>query len=273
MMEMLVDITVRLVAALGSTVRDVVPIVMVIAFFQLVVLRRRVADPVRLLLGLAAVIAGLAIFFVGLDVGLFPLGRTMARQLSDPTFLAEGQGPLELDWTAYWTTYLFAFCLGFSTTIAEPALISVAVKAGTVSAGSISPLGLRIAVALGAGTGVALGVVRICVGIPLPVFMIAGYVLIVVQTFMAPRAIVPLAYDSGGVTTSTVTVPMVAALGLGLAEQLPGRSPLTDGFGLIASTALFPMLTVMGYAQLAEWRSRRHRRASAAEDSSTCTSS
>jgi len=254
---MATDLAARLLASLGSTLRDVAPIVAIIAFFQFAVLRRRVADPARLVLGIAAVVTGLALFLVGLEVGLFPLGRTMARQLSDPGFLAPGGTAEDLDWTAYGTTYLFAFCLGFATTIAEPALISVAVKAGQVSGGAINPGGLRVAVALGAGAGVALGVVRICAGIPLPVFMIVGYVLVVCQTFLAPRSIVPLAYDSGGVTTSTVTVPMVAALGLGLAEQLPGRSPLLDGFGLIASAALFPMLTVMGYAQLAEWRSRR----------------
>lgn len=261
---MAADLAARLLASLGSTLRDVVPIVAIIAFFQLVVLRRRVPDPARLVLGLAAVVAGLAIFLVGLEVGLFPLGRTMARQLSDPAFVAAGDTAGHPPWTAYGTTYLFAFCLGFATTIAEPALISVAVKAGQVSGGVINPLALRIAVALGAGVGVSLGVVRICAGISLPAFMIAGYVLVVAQTFLAPRAIVPLAYDSGGVTTSTVTVPMVAALGLGLAEQLPGRSPLLDGFGLIASAALFPMLSVMGYAQLAEWRSR-HRRPSRPE--------
>ena len=273
MPDLFTDIAVRLLASLASTIRDVVPIVAVILFFQFVVLRRPVTAPARLLLGLAAVIAGLAVFLVGLDVGLFPLGRTMARQLSDPAFVSQGQSAAELDWTAYRTTYLFAFCLGFATTIAEPALMSVAAKAGQVSGGSINPLALRVAVALGAGTGVALGVVRICAGIPLPLFMIVGYLLVLAQTFMAPRAIIPLAYDSGGVTTSTVTVPLVAALGLGLAEQVPGRSPLADGFGLIASAALFPMLTVMAYAQLAEWRARRSRRASFAEGSTTCTSS
>jgi len=264
MPELMVDIAIRLADAVVSTVRDVVPIVAVIAFFQFVVLRRPVSAPARLLVGLAAVIAGLAVFLVGLDMGLFPLGRTMARQLSDPAFVSPDRAVADLDWTSYRSTYLFAFCLGFATTIAEPALMSVAVKASQVSGGSIDPLGLRIAVALGAGLGVMLGVVRICAGIPLPQFMIAGYLLVVAQTFLAPRAIVPIAYDSGGVTTSTVTVPMVAALGLGLAEQLPGRSPLADGFGLIASAALFPMLTVMGYAQLADWRTRR-RRASSAE--------
>jgi hypothetical protein len=265
MTEILADLAVRLSGSLGTTIRDVVPIVLVIAFFQLVVLRRRFADPARLFLGLAAVVVGLAVFLVGLEIGLFPLGRAMARQLSDPAFLARNPAAADLDWTSYRTTYLFAFCLGFATTIAEPALISVAVKAGQVSGGGINPLGLRIAVALGAGTGVALGVVRICAGISLPLFMIVGYVLVVIQTFLAPRAIVPLAYDSGGVTTSTVTVPMVAALGLGLAEQLPGRSPLVDGFGLIASAALCPMLTVMGYAQLSEWWSPRRPRAASRE--------
>ena len=255
-MDILVDIAHRLVGSVESTLRDVAPIAVIIGFFQFGVLRQRVADPARVLLGFAAVIAGLAIFLVGLEVGLFPLGRAMARQLAAPEFVAAGSPRENLGWTAYGYTYLFALCLGFATTIAEPALISLAVKAGQVSGGTINPLGLRIAVALGSGIGVALGTIRICADIPLPLYMIAGYILVITQTFLAPRAIIPLAYDSGGVTTSTVTVPMVAALGLGLAEQLPGRSPLLDGFGLIASAALFPMLTVMGYAQLAEWRSR-----------------
>lgn len=263
-MHVFFEIVTLLVESLGSTVRDVLPILLIIVFFQFVVLRRRVADPMRLVLGIAAVIAGLAIFLVGLEVGLFPLGKTMARQLSDPDFVSQGRSATQLHWTDYHTTYLFAFCLGFATAVAEPALISVAVKAGQVSGGTINPLGLRIAVALGAGTGVTLGVIRICADIPLPTFMILGYLFVVIQTFMAPRALVPLAYDSGGVTTSTVTVPMVAALGLGLTEQLPGRSPLLDGFGLIASAALFPMITVMGYAQLADWRSRRRRQATSA---------
>jgi len=263
MPDLLAEIALRLLGSLASTIRDVVPIVAVIAFFQFIVLRRRIADPARLLLGLAAVIAGLAVFLVGLDLGLFPLGKAMARQLSDPAFLAQGRPAAELDWTSYRIIYLFAFCLGFAATIAEPALMSVAIKAGEVTGGSIDPLGLRIAVALGAGLGVMLGVVRICAGIPLPFFMTAAYLLVVIQTLLTPRDIIPLAYDAGPASISTVTVPMVAALGLGLAEQLPGRSLLADGFGLIASAALFPMLTVMGYAQLAEWRARR--RASSVE--------
>jgi hypothetical protein len=261
-MGMLADLTMRLLRSVGSTVRDVAPIVLVIAFFQVVALRRGIARPLRLALGLAAVVVGLAMFLLGLELGLFPLGKTMAHQLSDPAFVGQAPAGADLHWTAYGTTYLFAFCLGFAATIAEPALISLTVKAGQVSGGAINPFGLRIAVAVGAGIGVMLGTVRICAGIPLPAFMIAGYVLVVVQTFLAPRAIIPVAYDSGPVSISTVSVPLVAALGLGLAEQLPGRSALSDGFGLIASAALCPMLSVMAYAQLAEWRSQRRRRPS-----------
>lgn len=264
-MPLFLDIADRLVEAIGATVRDVIPIVFVIGFFQFVVLRRRLQNPLRVLVGIAMVVAGLAIFLVGLEVGLFPLGRTMARQLSDPVFVAAGRPTEAVGWTSYGSTYLFAFCLGFATTIAEPALISVALKASQVSGGTIKALGLRIAVALGVGVGVMAGVMRIVLDVSLPWFMVAGYALVVMQTFLAPRSIVPLAYDSGGVTTSTVTVPLVVALGLGLSEQLPGRNPLLDGFGLIAAASLFPMLTVMGYAQLAEWRSRRQSRRPSAE--------
>ena len=149
--------------------------------------------------------------------------------------------------------------LGFGTTIAEPSLIAVAIKASAVSGGSIGVWGLRIAVAIGVAVGIALGAWRIASGAPLHGFIIAGYILVVIQTGLVPRRIVPLAYDSGGVTTSTVTVPLVAALGLGLAETVPGRSPLIDGFGLIAFASLFPMISVMGYAQLSEFRARRAR--------------
>ena len=146
-----------------------------------------------------------------------------------------------------------------STTIAEPALIAVALKAEQLSAGGISAWGLRLAVAFGVAVGISLGVLRIILDIPLQLFFIAGYAVVIVQTLFAPRLIVPLAYDSGGVTTSTVTVPLVAAMGLGLAESLPGRSPLIDGFGLIAFASLFPMITVMAYAQASEWLEGRRR--------------
>lgn len=147
--------------------------------------------------------------------------------------------------------------VGFSTTIAEPSLIAVAYKANEVSGGSISQWGLRIAVAIGVAIGIALGAFRIITGTPLAAYIIAGYCIVVLQTVFAPRKIISLAYDSGGVTTSTVTVPLVAALGLGLSATIPGRNPALDGFGLIAFASLFPMITVMGYAQLVQWRSRR----------------
>jgi len=141
--------------------------------------------------------------------------------------------------------------------VAEPALLAVAIKANQVSAGTITVRGLRVAVALGVAVGVALGTFRIVTGTPLHWYIITGYVVVIIQTALAPRLIIPLAYDSGGVTTSTVTVPLVAALGLGLAETIPGRSPILDGFGLIAFASLFPIMAVMAYAQLVEWRARR----------------
>jgi hypothetical protein len=148
-----------------------------------------------------------------------------------------------------------------STTIAEPSLIAVAIKANEVSAGAIGTWGLRMAVALGVAIGIALGTYRIVTGTPLHYYIIAGYIVVVIQTFFAPKMIVPLAYDSGGVTTSTVTVPLVAALGLGLAETVPGRSALIDGFGLIAFASLFPIISVMAYAQFSEFRAaRQHKR-------------
>ncbi len=147
--------------------------------------------------------------------------------------------------------------IGFATTVAEPALIAVSLKAQRVSGGTINAWGLRIAVAVGVAIGLGLGTLRIVIGAPLPYFITAGYVLVAVQTLFAPRSIIALAYDTGGVTTSTVTVPLVAALGLGLAAAIPGRSTLLDGFGLIAFASLFPMVTVMGYAQVGQWRERR----------------
>ena len=162
-----------------------------------------------------------------------------------------------MEWYHYKWVYLFAASIGFATTLAEPALIAVAIKAKEVSGGSLSVWGLRIAVALGVAAGISLGTYRIISGTPLHYFIIAGYIIVIIQTLMAPRMIIGLAYDSGGVTTSTVTVPLVTALGLGLASTVPGRSPLLDGFGLIAFASLFPMITVMGYAQISQWKARR----------------
>ena len=179
----------------------------------------------------------------------------MAEQLTAPDFLQQVRISAQsaLTWADYYWVYLFAFCIGFSTTIAEPALIAVAIKANQVSGGSISINGLRIAVALGVAFGISLGSYRIVVGDPIHYYIIAGYIVVVIQTFYAPKLIVPLAYDSGGVTTSTVTVPLVAALGLGLASTVPGRNPMIDGFGLIAFASLFPIISVMGYAQITRW--------------------
>jgi hypothetical protein len=204
----------------------------------------------------------LSFFLLGLEKALFPLGRTMAEQLTMPEFiLGSGETDLTLaNWTDYYWVYAFAFLIGFSTTIAEPSLLAVAIKANQVSAGAIGIWGLRISVALGVAVGISLGCYRIVVGDPILYYIIAGYVVVVMQTFIAPKLIIPLAYDSGGVTTSTVTVPLVAALGLGLSETVPGRDPLLDGFGLIAFASLFPIISVMVYAQISEAKSKYFRR-------------
>lgn len=244
-----------------ETVRDVLPIVAVLGGFQLLVLRRPPANPRRLLLGIAYVLVGLVLFILGLEQAIFPVGKTMAAQFTAPGFLAAdaASNPAAVDPAAYGWVYAFGFAIGFSTTLAEPALIAVALKAEDLSGGAISAWGLRLAVALGVAVGISLGAYRIVIGAPIQYFIMAGYVVVVVQTFFAPKLIVPLAYDSGGVTTSTVTVPLVAGLGLGLAESVPGRSPMIDGFGLVAFASLFPMMTVMAYAQASEWLAARSR--------------
>lgn len=241
----------------GGTIKDVAPIILVLFGFQVGILRKRVPHLGRVLFGLVYVILGLALFLFGLELALFPLGREMARQLTDPAFLGIASGAV-VHWADYYWTYLFAFAIGFATTIAEPSLIAVSLKAEQVSGGAVKSFGLRVAVALGVALSLAVGTFRIVTGTPLFLYMIVGYVLVVFQTMLAPRSIVPLAYDSGGVTTSTVTVPVVAALGLGLASNVPGRSAVLDGFGLIALASLFPMITVMGYAQITGWLERRH---------------
>jgi hypothetical protein len=242
-----------------STIRDVLPIVIIIFGFQWLVIRRPIHNLKRVLMGMGYVVIGLALFLVGLQEALFPLGEVMARQLTDPAFIYDQfvTGITVIHWQDYYWVYLFAAMIGFATTVAEPSLIAVAIKANEVSAGAIGVWGLRIAVAIGVAAGIALGTFRIVTGTPLHYYIIAGYLIVVVQTLYAPKNIIALAYDSGGVTTSTVTVPLVTALGLGLAQTVPGRSALMDGFGLIAFASLFPMITVMGYAQLSHWRAQR----------------
>ncbi len=239
-----------------STVMDVLPIVAVLAFFQIVVLRRRLPHARRMVIGFMYVLVGLALFLIGLEEALFPIGETMARQLTAPDMLGTLGGAGNIDWRNYWLIYAFGAAIGFATTVAEPALIAVSVKAEEVSGGAIKSWGLRIAVAVGVALGVALGCFRIVTGTPLPWYIIAAYVVVIVQTFQSSKTIVPLAYDSGGVTTSTVTVPVVAALGLGLAASIPGRSPLIDGFGLIAFASVFPIMTVLGYTMITSYINR-----------------
>ncbi len=241
-----------------ATCRDVLPIIILIVSFQLLVLRQPIPHLRRLIVGGVYVVIGLALFLAGLEKALFPLGNIMATQLSDPAFIyGAGEVVTQADWKAYGWVYLFAAMIGFATTIAEPSLIAVAFKASEVSAGTIKQWGLRITVAIGVAFGISLGTFRIITGTPLYVYILVGYMIVIVQTIFAPKNIIALAYDSGGVTTSTVTVPLVAALGLGLASTVPGRNPALDGFGLIAFASLCPIITVMGYAQLMHWRTKR----------------
>ena len=254
-----------------QTLIDVAPIAFIMIGFQVGVLRQNIPHLKQVLTGSFYVVLGLTLFLVGLEKALFPIGETVAKQLTDPAFVGGGRAADTLDWTDYYWTYLFAFAIGFATTIAEPSLIAVALKAQEVSGGAVGAWGLRLAVAFGVALSLAVGTFRIVTGTPLYLYMIAGYIVVVIQTLYTPRVIVPLAYDSGGVTTSTVTVPLVAALGLGLASTVPGRSALLDGFGLIALASLFPMITVMGYAQIGEWRARR--KSAAAEQTTRDTDS
>jgi len=226
-----------------AVVKDVAPILAVIFFFQYIIIKKPVAHLHKITIGIIMVILGLYAFIVGLEMGLFPIGETIAFQLT-----AMNNNLI---------VYLFAFLIGFSTTMAEPSLLAIAIKAQEISNNHINQMVLRIAVALGVAIGIALGAYRIVAGDPIHYYIIIGYIFVIILTQFAPRYIIPIAYDSGGVTTSTVTVPLVAALGLGLAENIEGRNPLIDGFGLIAFASLFPMLTVMGYGIYAQYLQNR----------------
>jgi len=240
-----------------ATARDVLPIVAIMFGFQFLVIRRKMPNLRAVVTGFVLVLLGLTFFLQGLEQALFPLGKLMAQQLTAPDFLGLNDGGE----AHYFWLYVFAAAIGFSTTIAEPSLIAVAIKANEVSSGAVGTWGLRIAVAIGVAFGIALGTHRIISGTPVHYYIIAGYILVVIQTMFCPKSIIALAYDSGGVTTSTVTVPLVAALGLGLSSSIPGRNPLLDGFGLIAFASLFPIMSVMAYAQLSEWRAKRELKA------------
>jgi len=232
------------------TIRDVAPIVVLIAVFQIFIIKKSIPNLKKVVIGVVLVIIGLTFFLIGLDKALFPLGELMAKQLSSPEFVADNYSGSLTDWQAYYWVYIFAALIGFSTTIAEPALYAVAVKANEVSGGTIGVLNLRFVVAIGVAIALVIGTYRIVVGDSLVTYIMVGYIIVVIQTIFVKKDIVALAYDSGGVTTSTVTVPIVAALGLGLASVVPGRNPALDGFGLIAFASVFPMITVLGYAQI-----------------------
>ena len=230
-----------------ASARDLLPIVVVIGFFQLVVLQQPIPNLAELLVGTLFVMIGLALFVKGLEMGLFPIGETMAH-----AFARKGS----LTWLL-----LFAAALGFGTTVAEPALIAVAEEAAEIAAaGEVidnTPEamedyanGLRLTVAISVGFAILVGVLRIIRGWPIHYLIIAGYIGVVIMTAFAPPEIIGIAYDSGGVTTSTITVPLVTALGVGLASSIKGRNPMIDGFGLIAFASLTPMIFVMGYGML-----------------------
>ncbi len=244
--------------SLLQTGRDVLPIAGIIIGFQLLVIRQPLARPKQTLVGFFYVLLGIALFLEGLEMALFPLGEMMAKQLTAPEFIGIEAGTATIPWQAYFWVYIFAASIGFATTLAEPALIAVAIKAEQISGGAIHAWGLRLAVSFGVAFGIALGAYRIVIGAELFLFIITGYLVVVVQTAFAPKMIIGLAYDSGGVTTSTVTVPLVTALGLGLASTVPGRDPLLDGFGLIAFASMFPIISVLAYAQIADWLSKRN---------------
>ncbi len=234
-------------ATLRGAMRDLAPIVLVILFFQEVVLGRSIPHPGDMFIGMLFVLLGLALFVRGLEIGLFPLGENMAH-----AFARKGN--------VFWLL-IFAFLLGFGTTIAEPALIAVAGKAADIAAtgqligNDVASRqayadGLRYTVALSVGLAIVLGVLRILTGWPLHLCILSGYALVMLMTIVAPDEIIGIAYDAGGVTTSTITVPLVTALGVGLAASIRGRNPVLDGFGLIAFASLLPMLFVMGYGML-----------------------
>ena len=233
----------KTISELVGMVRDVLPIIATVLIFQYLVLRKALANPRRVAFGFILVILGLYAFVVGLKLGLFPIGTSMAEQL------------IRLD--GYLFVYLFAFTIGFATTMAEPALIAIGQQAEEAAAGQINGNVIRILVACGVAVGITIGVHRIIAGDSMHFYIIGGYTVVILLTLMAPRYIVALAYDLGGVTTSEVTVPLVTALGIGLATNIEGRNVLIDGFGLIAFASIFPIVTVMGYAILAEWMNRR----------------
>jgi hypothetical protein len=236
-----------ILTSLFDSLRDLLPIILVIGFFQFAVLQQPIPNLGEIVLGVVFVVIGLTLFVQGLNMGLFPIGETMAYE-----FASKG--------SLFWLLS-FAFALGFGTTVAEPALIAVAGEAAKIAAtgGMIEASeesmasyaqGLRLTVALSVGFAIMIGVFRIIKGWPIQYLIVVGYTGVVIMTFFAPKEIIGIAYDSGGVTTSTITVPLVTALGVGLASSIKGRNPMVDGFGLIAFASLTPMIFVMAYGMV-----------------------
>lgn len=218
------------------SIRDVLPLAVAILFFQLFVLRQPVPNASRIAMGFFLVISGLYILTSGLKLGLFPLGESMAYYLARSDYL-------------YWI-YIFSFLIGFSCIIAEPAVTAISLKVEEASNGTINSWKLRLVIALGVATGITLGSHRIISGDPIYIYIIAGYLIVIAITLLSPKYIISIAYDTGGAATTIVTVPLVTALGIGLASNIPGRDPFIDGFGLIAFASTFPLITVMGYGIL-----------------------
>ncbi|HSD69327.1 MAG TPA: DUF1538 domain-containing protein [Woeseiaceae bacterium] len=252
---------------IADTALDVLPVALFLLFFYRVVLSQKLVNRSGILVGLAFVVVGLTLLLQGLDKALFPVGRIMVEQLTNRIDTAEIS-----HWSSYYLVYVFAFCIAFGAAFAEPALAAVADRVNEITGGAIPVSGLRVAAALGVAIGVTVGCVRIVTGIPLQWCLAAAIMIITIQSFTTPRTVLALAYDTGGVSTTAVTVPVVTALGLSLAEQVPGRSPFIDGFGLIAFACLFPAITVLGYAQitaLLESRQMKKRLAAVSADAAS----
>jgi hypothetical protein len=242
---MILKLIVNVAGKLKTSLFDLLPIIVVVSFFQIVVLQQPFPNLTEILVGLVFVVFGLMLFVEGLEIGLFPIGENLSDALVK-------KGSL------FWLL-LFSFLLGFSTTIAEPALIAVSKEAAEIAVESnlIKPeiessyaFGLRLSVAISVGLAILIGIWRIIKGWPVYYLIIGGYVIVMLMTLFAPQEIIGIAYDAGGVTTSTITVPLVTALGVGLATVIEGKSPMTDGFGLIAFASLLPMIFVMGYGMI-----------------------
>jgi len=239
---MILKLIINITGKLKTSLFDLLPIIFVVTFFQLAILQQPFPNLIEILIGLIFVVVGLMLFVEGLEIGLFPIGENLSYALAK-------KGSL------FWLLS-FSFLLGFSTTIAEPALIAISKEAAKIALESdfikaeiesSYAFGLRLSVALSVGLAIIIGIWRIIKGWPIYYLVIGGYIIVIVMTLFAPKEIIGIAYDAGGVTTSTITVPLVTALGVGLATVIEGRSPLTDGFGLIAFASLLPMIFVMGY--------------------------